>query len=43
MTFLRAWLTSPDGAEHYAITGSAQEKEDLGPFRDILCTLGVAH
>jgi hypothetical protein len=41
--FLSAWLTSPDGTEHYAITGSANVEQDLALVRAILCTIGVAH
>lgn len=40
--FLSAWLTSKDGAEHYAITGSATNLDDLDKVRAIICTLGSA-
>ena len=40
--FLGAWLTSPDGREHYAITGSANVEQDLALVRAILCTIGAA-
>jgi len=37
---LTAWLTSPNGTDHFSLSGSARSEVDLGVVRSIVCTLG---